>query len=267
MNVCRLCDGNTGLAFRTTVLGRHDVGYERCANCGSLQTEPPYWLAEAYAGSNLADSDTGSGVRSVNSAALIFVLSRIIRAPSDAKVIDFGGGVGLLTRLLRDQGFDARWSDAYAVNALAAGFGDDGSKPDIVCLFEVAEHMAQPAQELAPLFQRGAAAVIVGTNPYRGQGPEWEYISPKTGQHVFFYSPRGMEILAAKFGYHYERIGSSHIFLAKPLSRLQGAILWRLATGFGLRLVRAWLSFRLSNDYAVADMHRNAAASDTAGST
>lgn len=252
---CRLCHASAAHTFDRLVLSKYTVGYYKCFGCGSLQTETPYWLTEAYDGGNLTASDAGPCVRSLNSLALIYVSAKILGFPANAKVLDFGGGSGLLTRLLRDQGFDARWYDAYARNDLAQGYDDDGSIPDIICSFEVAEHLAEPATELAPLFQRGAALLIIGTETFRDQGPEWWYISPQSGQHIFFYTQAGMAALANRFGYTYERLSSTHIFTRRPIGKGRGRMLWRALTPFSMRLIRAWLGFRLTNDFAARDMN------------
>jgi hypothetical protein len=44
---CRLCGGATRPHFAAAVLGRYPVGYLLCGDCGSLQTEPSYWIEEA----------------------------------------------------------------------------------------------------------------------------------------------------------------------------------------------------------------------------
>ncbi len=133
MIACRLCNGEAEPAFTRLVLKKYDVAYFRCRQCGSLQTEMPYWLEEAYSTGNLVDTDTGAVLRNLNSQAVIFAATKILGLPPTSSIVDIGGGVGMLTRLLRDQGFDARWSDAYASNNMARGFDDDGSDADIVC--------------------------------------------------------------------------------------------------------------------------------------
>jgi len=250
---CRLCSGDTEPAFKCLVLESYNVEYLKCRQCGSLQTERPYWLAEAYSTGNLVDTDTGSVLRNLNSQAVIFAATKILGLSRTSSIVDIGGGVGMLTRLLRDQGFDARWSDAYASNNMARGFDDDGSDVDIVCSFEVAEHLADPATELAGMFRRRAKLVVVGTETYRDQDKDWWYISPWSGQHIFFYSERGMSFLAEEFGYCYERIGSLHFFTQRPITKTQGRLLWRAVSPAGLRFVRAWLGLRLTPKYVGRD--------------
>jgi len=173
--------------------------------------------------------------------------------PERSRVLDYGGGNGLLCRMLRDIGFDARVSDRYARNEIARGFNDLGETPDIICSFEVAEHFPDPRAGMSEILGRGAAVAVVGTEIYRGQGKDWWYISPQSGQHVFFYSHYGMKILADQHGYIYERVGSMHFFLKRPLSRLKSSLLWRALAPRVIRWVRAYLMLRLSNRFANAD--------------
>ena len=253
MTMCRLCDGPVLPVFKKLVLARHEVSYFECQNCHSLQTEEPYWLDEAYAEANLALVDTGPAWRSVNHQAVIYISARILGFPTTASIVDYGGGTGLLCRLLRDRGFDARVFDAYASNDLARGFEDNGARPDILCSFEVAEHFANPKADMATNFDRRAALLIIGTETYRREGPNWWYISPETGQHVFFYSPEGMQYLAATHGYYYEHVCNVHFFLDRPMTRLEGALLGRSVSPFGLKLVRAYLGYSLTNACAARD--------------
>jgi 2-polyprenyl-3-methyl-5-hydroxy-6-metoxy-1,4-benzoquinol methylase len=158
--------------------------------------------------------------------------------PRDASVLDFGGGNGLLCRLLRDRGFNARVLDAYATNDFAQGFDDDGSIYNLVCAFEVAEHFADPKTEMTRIFQRSKAVVIIGTVTYEGQGADWWYFIGG-GQHVFFYAKGGMKFLAAMHGYHYEPMGNTHIFLKRSFAWAERTLLSKLP----LKRVRSYLAY------------------------
>ncbi len=250
---CRLCGGATRLQFTDRVLRKYDCRYLLCDDCGSLQTEPPFWLEEAYGTGSIADADSGVFLRGMNNLCVLYVASRLLGISRPARILDYGGGNGLLCRMLRDIGFDARLSDRYARNEIARGFDDLGDTPDIICSFEVAEHFPDPRVGMAAILGRGATAAVVGTEVYRGQGRDWWYISPHSGQHVFFYSHNGMKILADQHDYIYERVGSLHFFLKRPLNRIQSSLLWRLMSPRILRWVRGWLMLRLTNRFANAD--------------
>ena len=194
---CRLCGGPTTTAFTLEVLSHLDVEYFICERCGSLETESPYWLDEAYGPGAIADLDTGLVMRNLEKQALVVTMLRVLGLPRGSRILDFGGGTGLLCRLLRDVGVDAWVYDPRGGHELSRGFVVDRAEGpfDLVCAFEVVEHLAEPAEtlrELAP----AADALLVGTEPYLGQGNDWWYLTPKTGQHVFFFSPQGFQWLA-----------------------------------------------------------------------
>lgn len=252
-NACRLCGGETDLRFTLPILSKHTVAYLKCARCGSLQTERPHWLDEAYGASNLAKADAGAVARCLCNQAAVYTISRALGFGHNARVLDFAGGNGLLCRLLRDVGFDARTADAFAVNDFAQGFDDKGGNVDIVCAFEVAEHFANPVAELASIFDRATRAVIMSTKIYTGQGPGWWYLAPREGQHVFFYSQAAMHMIADRFGFHYLRAGGYHLFIRVSLRRARSAALVRLLRGRPQRVIRGYLAYRLSFDRAAAD--------------
>ncbi len=108
---CRLCGGETKVHFTDLILRKYTCRYLLCSACGSLQTEQPYWLEEAYGTGSIADADSGVFLRSINSLCVIFLSAWLLRMPKRARVLDFGGGNGLLCRMLRDVGFDARLTD------------------------------------------------------------------------------------------------------------------------------------------------------------
>jgi alcohol dehydrogenase (cytochrome c) len=51
-------------------------------------------------------------------------------------------------------------------------------------------HLPDPKATLTELFTVGADLIVFSTQLYQGQGPDWDYLVPICGQHVFFYAPR-----------------------------------------------------------------------------
>lgn len=229
--LCRLCGGSLGFQFKATVLARHSVDYLSCADCRSLQTEPPHWLAEAYA-SNLADLDTGAAQRCFVNLGASHMVARLFGL---ANIIDFGGGDGLHTRLLRDHGFNAHVEDAHARPGYAQGFSSpDFETPDLITAFEVMEHFANPAHDLDQIFARGAKAVLASTARWHGEGADWWYLTPTTGQHIFFYSEAAIALIARQHGYVLAHSGNYLLFLRPAL-----------ASGAKVRLIKLLLRGRL----------------------
>src|SRR5690242_11572210 len=104
LQTCPVCDSSRELAFTATVLSKYDVGYYWCASCGSLQTEEPYWLSETYDDA-IVDIDTDIVARNLWCARRVAAVLYFMFGARD-RYVDVAGGYGLLTRMLRDIGFD-----------------------------------------------------------------------------------------------------------------------------------------------------------------
>jgi hypothetical protein len=252
---CRLCSGRLEPLFHATVLEKYPAVFFRCANCGSLQTERPYWLDEAYR-SSLASSDTGAVYRNLRCHAALVAVARLLRVRG--AFIDYGGGAGLLCRLLRDSGFDAYLWDKYAQPVYAQAFVCEpsdipGRAVGLVSAIEVLEHSADPAMEVGALFAVRPHVIFATTVLYRGEGSSWWYLGRGAGQHVFFYSPEAMRWLAVRYGYGYTSVDAFHIFYRDPVSRWRRALLRLLLSKLGLRALGALIAATRTGGFADAD--------------
>lgn len=220
---CRLCGATTSFWNRKRLLDRHDVSYFLCSGCGSLQAEEPYWLGEAYDVTGIG-ADLGAGQRTIDLVLKTSALLSQLKLPAGAECIDYGGGIGLFTRLMRDRGFNFYsydlyatpfFSDRYSLSSLA------GESPAVVTAFEVVEHFPDPARDLQQLFETRPPILIVTTELFTGQDLDWPYLAPETGQHVFFYSAEAMDGIAARFGYSLAQVDGLFVFVgAAEIARL-----------------------------------------------
>jgi hypothetical protein len=143
------------------------------------------------------------------------------------KYVDAAGGYGLLTRLMRDRGFEFYWQDKYCPNILARGFeysqGQEGCES--VTAFEVLEHLVDPLSFINDsLKTTGAKSFIFSTELYEGSPPEpkdWWYYSLATGQHIGFFTRKTLETLAKKLGLTYLSSNGLHIFSQKPINPIK----------------------------------------------
>ena len=208
------------LAFSADILGRHSVRYYYCEASGLLRTEPPYWLADAYTNA-IASTDTGLVQRNLgNASALEALIERLDLA--DGRILDVAGGYGLLARLLRDRGFDAYSTDTYCENLFAMHHEPQTNfQADLLVAFEVLEHIEDGLAFLADLFDRyGCRTLVFSTTTFEGvvPPPEWWYYAFETGQHISFYQPRTLQMLANRLGVRYLRLRSGlHLFTDQPL--------------------------------------------------
>lgn len=212
---CALCSGVLREAFVLTVLQKHPVRYRSCEQCGSLQTEPAYWLQEAYQSNNLALVDTGAAQRNLANLAAALIVSRLLRLDA---VLDYGGGDGLLCRMLRDYNVNCFVDDKYATVTYARGFTQpDFDTPDLLLAFEVFEHFEHARDELQALFRRAPSALLASTLLYAGQGRDWWYLSPESGQHLFFYTRRALNAVADEYGYRLA-VSAPYVLFYRPRS-------------------------------------------------
>lgn len=196
------------------VLRKYWVGYFRCEFCGSAQTEAPYWIGEAYDARGTGP-DTGACQRSVDLALQTAGLLSLLCWHKDAVSLDFGAGMGLFARMMRDRGFNFYAYDEFASPFYMDQFTVDDPKsitPALITAHEVLEHLPNPSIGLAAIFDRGANLVIVTTEEFKNQAADWWYLAPERGQHVFFYSERALNMIAARFGYKYGTTPRMHVY-------------------------------------------------------
>lgn len=244
-------------AFSATVLGKYPVAYYRCAVCGLLKTEAPYWLDEAYENA-ISDSDTGILARNHANAELVEIVLEALSL-ADGRILDIAGGYGLLTRLLRDKGFDAYNTDKYCSNLFAKRFEPDpGFQAEALLAFEVLEHVEDPVAFVQDAFIRyQCRTLIFSTLTFTGGVPpkKWWYYLFDTGQHITFYQPGTLAALAQRLGCSYYQVSNDiHVFTGRPVPRPRQWLFllqWlRTAYGHYLRHRRRGLSKTWSDHLA-----------------
>lgn len=224
---CKICTQASDLFGNGIVLNKHNVNYYRCANCGFVQTEEPYWLDQAYSEA-ITRSDIGLAGRSIASAG---ITKAVIETFFDAhgKFLDYGGGYGLMVRLMRDAGFRYYRDDKFCANIFAQGFDADDvvSEPlsfELLTAFEVFEHLVQPIEEITAMLQFSPNILFSTTllPVPLSQPDQWWYYGAEHGQHVSLYSYRSLEHLARRFGLHLYSDGRSlHMLTIRRLSERQ----------------------------------------------
>jgi SAM-dependent methyltransferase len=194
--------------FTATVLDKYKVKYYYCSETGLLRTEDPFWLEEAY-NEAIGDADSGLLARNFGFSNLLEIVLEVLSL-AKGKVLDVGGGYGVLTRLMRDKGIECYTTDKYCENLFARTFEPEGDfKADVLCAFEVLEHVTNPLEFLQTLFELyKCKTLIFSTMTFTGVIPkkDWWYYSFKGGQHISFYQPRTLSLLAQKLGCNYHMI-------------------------------------------------------------
>lgn len=213
--------------FTATVLHKYDAQYEVCCDCGFLAVRDPHWLEQAYSRA-IASADTGLVMRNIDLAPKVAgALFWLAGERGGGRYVDVAGGYGLLTRMMRDIGFDFYWADKYCENVLAPGFEYRAGMGECraVSAFEVLEHITDPAPFIEEaLAEYGAQYFLCSTELYQGAPPlptAWNYYAFATGQHIAFYQRRTLETLAARLGLHFASANRLHVFSRTPVDEKQ----------------------------------------------
>lgn len=218
---CNICSNSTDEIFEALYLGKYRSRVYFCRACGYISVPDAHWLDEAYT-SPIADMDTGLVSRNVHrSEQLASMLWFVLRGSRSQRYVDLAGGYGLLTRLMRDFGFNFYWSDKYANNLFARGFeAVEGDIFDGATALEVAEHLADPIEFFKQALDIGNGLVIFTTLTFEGAPPPtyWWYYSFETGQHISFYRTSTLIRLSAEIGAHFYSSSGLHIYSRRPLS-------------------------------------------------
>lgn len=242
MDNCKICDHEVKSLFNALILNKYKVQYYKCVNCGFIQTEPPFWLQEAYS-SAITKQDVGLLMRNLFISP---ILSCLINHYFDRNrnFIDYGGGYGVLTRIMRDQGYRFANYDTYCENIFSKGFDETmpNECPDYELLtsFEVFEHLVDPASELEKML-KWSSNIFFSSElqpPVVNSPNDWWYIMPETGQHIAFYTAKSLQLLGEKFGLNYYTNNFNlHLFTKKKINPLLYRVIIKRRAAILLNLI------------------------------
>lgn len=185
------------------VLHQYTVRYYKCNRCRFVFTEAPYWLAEAYRHPISIHGDTGMLHRNE-------VMREITRALLDVyfnrkdRCLDFGGGYGVFTRMMRNYGYAFDHYDPYCENLFAPQYSASlgAVRYRLITAFEVFEHFVDPAAEVERLFTLSDHVLFTTSllPPHSPKPGQWRYYAAEWGQHISLYAYESLEALARRLG-------------------------------------------------------------------
>lgn len=228
---CTIC-GAVAASYRdVTVRAKHSTSLFACSNCGFVFLSPVFWLEEAYE-TPITPLDVGYVARNLSAADVIDeVLSGVEH--SDQAFVDFGGGHGLLVRLMRDKGFRFHLYDPFSKNLLAWNCEADTSsfgRYRALTALEVFEHIPDPIAGLREMLEFSDCIIFTTElcpNP-RPNPEDWWYLGLEHGQHVSFYTERALGIAGRQFGLSYQRLDFNWHMLGRSTDPLfaRGRPIW-----------------------------------------
>lgn len=221
--------------FFGTILKKYSVQYYRCSSCEYVCTENPYWLSESYKNS-INVTDTGIISRNIHASKTVSCIF-VLFFNKNINGLDYGGGYGILTRLMRDIGFNFFWWDPHTKNLFAQGYEypQQCKEIDVITAFENFEHYLNPIEDLKTLFSI-SHNIIFSTDLLPNPVPkpeEWWYYGLEHGQHISFYSRHTLQTIARRFNVQYYSHNNLHFFTSKKINKT----LWKLVCKFGSRFI------------------------------
>ena len=189
---------------RRLALSGCPVYYRRCAQCGFVFTDAfDGWSQQDFqqqiynADYALVDPDFVE-TRPTGNARL--VAESFADARATMRILDYGGGAGLLAERLRAEGFDAATYDPFSqFNTLP------DERFDLITCFEVMEHVPWPRATVRTmdglLKEDGAIlfSTLVLPETFEREGLGWWYAAPRNG-HISLYSTAALALLFKPLG-------------------------------------------------------------------
>lgn len=250
--LCPICNNAGKRIFEGKIMRKYTIQYYQCPVCAFVYTERPYWLQEAYEDS-ITNVDTGIMQRNVDN---VIIANALIKNFFDRNgtFLDYGGGYGIFTRMMRDLGYNYMWHDKYSENLVARGFEFEGcGNVELLSAFELFEHFEKPLDEIRHLFSM-SKSILFSTLIYAEdfkykKFDDWWYYVPETGQHIGFFSRKTLEYMAGRFKVHYYKINNGlHLYSDHYINPLR----FKAVARSPLKYLDYYISRR--NGLAVKDM-------------
>ena len=197
--LCAVCSGSTKFLFSYEVRGEHQASLRECLNCRFTYIANPHWLDESFS-SELNDLDIGSVDRCLVLADFVEVLIRSMKS-SKSRFLDWGGGYGLLSRIMRDRGLDFVSHDIYTRPLFVESSSNSNSETfELITMSEVALHLVDPVPVFTKIMESTDVLVFTAVIAPTVTPNDWWYLMPDTGQHVAIYHEETLQALAEKLG-------------------------------------------------------------------
>jgi hypothetical protein len=249
---CPICAGSAKGTLQVDIQNERSEPLFQCLECSFYFFDHPDWLKQSFTDA-LHELDLGSVSRCLLVAD--FVTAVFSPHRTGYRALDWGGGDGLLTRVLRERGVDCVWYDPFAKPRFVGdAVYQANTELDVTVASEVFLHLTDPVSTLRFLLSHSDVVVATAVVPPKSLYPEWWYLMPETGQHVAFYPKSALKELARQTNSYLCTDGLFfHVFSHRRLSPTKRLLIRirPLAFGFaylqhGVRTIRVALGRSVS---------------------
>jgi SAM-dependent methyltransferase len=240
---CKICGGSAALYgvvdFRKSCeegrgerceLSGLPIYYRRCSNCKFLFTDAfDDWTIEQFKAHiyneeySLFDPDYEK-TRPQHNADFIVRYWGALK--EELRVLDYGGGNGLLSDTLRNSGFPT----ALTYDPMIPTFSSrPEGKYDLVTCFETLEHVPDPVRTVANVLDCVAEpglivfSTLVQPADFDQLRLNWWYVSPRNG-HISIFSKQALAMVWGRFGYQLASLDDTLHFAVRTLPHYVGQL-------------------------------------------
>jgi len=241
---CPICRARASNVFSVRIRNEQSEPLFRCSECSFCFFAQHDWLERSFS-EDLNELDLGSVARCLLVAD--FVTAVFPPRRSGYAALDWGGGDGLLTRLLRERGINCVWCDPHVKPRFVGdSIHEPNSRVDVTVVSEVFLHLTDPVSELRSLLSLSDVVIVTALVPPKKLDDQWWYLMPETGQHVSFYPQTALQALADQTNSRLSSDGRFfHVFSRRRLSfpvrtliRIRPLTYGRAYLQHGARLIR-----------------------------
>lgn len=224
---CKICLNHTQPIQDVLVLNSYRTQLHECLSCGFLfLANPDNWIKIAYSNKAISALDTGILIRN-NKIKRFIIIFNFLLINKIKTGLEYSAGIGILTRQLRDLGFNFFWQDQFTNNSISNGFeaptiGNSGIRYDLTTAIECFEHYEDPLSHFE-LILSSSDRLLLTLEAAPSPAPNWEdwwYYLPETGQHISFYRIETINHISKKFKLHYFISGDLVLFTKSSTDRI-----------------------------------------------
>jgi SAM-dependent methyltransferase len=233
---CQVCGGASSLLdvvdfnksceeARGTFLERAGIPvyYALCGNCGfCFAPEIMTWQLSAFEEKIYNDEYVRVDPDYVEArprANAAYLISMFGERGQTFRHLDYGGGDGLLVKLLKDSNWQSASYDPFVNKDISIR---EIGKFDLITAFEVFEHVPNVQELMSNLCSLLAPGGIIlfstllsDGNIHSGQKINWWYASPRNG-HISLFSKKSLTTLAEKSGFNFASFSIGfHVFFTQ----------------------------------------------------
>ena len=198
MNTCPICKSSANGLFIVTIQGENHAELNSCSKCEFAFYPNQNWISDSFS-DELNSLDVGATDRTFIAADYLSVVLKSQKV-SNGKYLDYGGGYGLLARIMRDRGFNFENYDPFArqIFPTSGRYVENplGQRYDAVTLIEVALHFEDPVEEFKKLLELSDFVFFTAVLTDEKLDSDWWYLSLETGQHIALFSKKTLTTLA-----------------------------------------------------------------------